>query len=157
MVYRIPISPNTDVALQLAIAYIWLTEGTYDQEYLKTHAVGFDKFADYVMGKEDGVAKTPTWASPKCGVPSRIIKALAREWAKKRTTVCHGYGGPYIRGSYSSEPARMEICPLGPTRTISLMSYCFTFSFDLFYNFPCRSEPIPGYLFNQTHSEFQKP
>jgi molybdopterin guanine dinucleotide-containing S/N-oxide reductase-like protein len=109
----IPILPNTDVALQLAIAYIWLVEGTYDKEYLKTHAVGFDKFADYVLGKEDGTAKTPTWASAKCGIPSRIIKALAREWAKKRTTVCHGYGGPYIRGPYSSEPARMEICLLG--------------------------------------------
>ena len=59
----IPILPNTDVALQLAIAYTWIIEGTYDKEYLKTHAVGFDKFADYVMGKEDGIAKTPIWAS----------------------------------------------------------------------------------------------
>ena len=109
----IPVLPNTDVALQLAIAYTWITEGTYDKEYLKTHAVGFDKFADYVLGKEDGIAKTPVWASPKCGVPSRIIKALAREWARKRTTVCHSTGGPYIRGPYSSEPARMEVCLLG--------------------------------------------
>ena len=109
----IPILPNTDVALQLAIAYVWLTEDTYDKEYIKTHAVGFDKFADYVLGKEDGVAKTPIWAAEKCGVPSRIIKALARTWATKRTTVAHGYGGPYIRGPYSSEPARMEVCLLG--------------------------------------------
>ena len=109
----IPILPNTDVALQLAIAYVWLTENTYDKEYIKTHAVGFEKFADYVLGKEDGIAKTPVWAAGKCGVPSRIIKALARAWAKKRTTVAHGYGGPYIRGPYSSEPARMEICLLG--------------------------------------------
>ena len=59
----IPILPNTDVALQLAIAYIWITEGTYDKKYVATHTVGFDKFADYVLGKEDGVAKTPTWAA----------------------------------------------------------------------------------------------
>jgi molybdopterin guanine dinucleotide-containing S/N-oxide reductase-like protein len=109
----IPVLPNTDVALQLAIAYTWLVEDTYDKEYLKTHSVGFDKFADYVLGKEDGIAKTPTWAAEKCGVPSRTIKALARLWAAKRTTVCHGYGGPYIRGPYSSEPARMEVCLLG--------------------------------------------
>ena len=50
----IPILPNTDVALQLAIAYTWIKEGTYDKEYVKTHAVGFEKFSDYVMGKEDG-------------------------------------------------------------------------------------------------------
>jgi molybdopterin guanine dinucleotide-containing S/N-oxide reductase-like protein len=109
----IPILPNTDAALQLAIAYIWITNGTYDKDYVATHVVGFDKFADYVLGKEDGIAKTPTWAAEKCGVPSRIIKALAREWAAKRTTVAHGYGGPYIRGPYSTEPARLEVCLLG--------------------------------------------
>jgi molybdopterin guanine dinucleotide-containing S/N-oxide reductase-like protein len=105
----IPILPNTDAALQLAIAYVWITEGTYDKEYVDTHSVGFDKFADYVLGKEDGVAKTPAWAAQKCGVPSRVIKTLAREWASKRTTIAHGNGGPTIRGPYSSEPGRLEI------------------------------------------------
>ena len=55
----IPILPNTDAALQLAIAYVWITEGTYDKEYVKTHSVGFDKLRDYVLGKEDGIPKTP--------------------------------------------------------------------------------------------------
>ncbi len=45
--------------------------------------MGFDKFADYVLGKEDGVAKTPKWAAEKCGVPSYTIKALAREFAEQ--------------------------------------------------------------------------
>ncbi len=108
----IPILPNTDAALQLAIAYLWITEGAYDKDYVATHTVGFDKFEAYVLGKEDGVAKTPTWAAKKTGVPSRIIKALAREWAAKRTTVAHGFGGPYIRGAYSHEPARLEVCLL---------------------------------------------
>jgi trimethylamine-N-oxide reductase (cytochrome c) len=108
----IPILPNTDAAMQLAIAFQWITQGTYDKEYVKTHTVGFDKFADYVLGKEDGTPKTPRWASEKCGVPSRIIKALAREWASRTTTVVHGLGGPYIRGPYSHEPARLEVCLL---------------------------------------------
>ena len=95
--------------MQLAIAYMWITEGTYDKDYIATHTVGFDKFKEYVLGKEDGIAKTPTWASEKCGVPSRIIKALARIWASKRTTIAHGLGGPYIRGPFSHEPARLEV------------------------------------------------
>jgi len=105
----IPIRPCTDAALQLAIAYIWIVQGTYDKEYIKTHSVGFDKFTDYVLGKEDGVPKTPAWAAEKTGVPSRVIKALAREWASKRTTIAHGNGGPGIRGPYATENARLEI------------------------------------------------
>ena len=105
----IPIYPNTDAALQLAIAHVWLTEDTYDKDYLATHTVGFEKIRDYVLGKEDGVPKTPDWASKLCGVPSRIIKALAREWATRATTIVHGVGGSYIRGPYATEPARLEI------------------------------------------------
>ncbi|MFC1869392.1 molybdopterin-dependent oxidoreductase [Thermodesulfobacteriota bacterium] len=105
----IPILPNTDAAMRLAIAYVWITEGSYDKEYVATHAFGFDKFEGYVLGKEDGVPKTPKWAEPITNVPSRIIKALAREWASRTTSIAHGMGGCAIRGSYSTEPARLEV------------------------------------------------
>ena len=107
----IPILPNTDAAMYLAITYHWFRHGTYDKEYLKTHAVGVEKYEAYVMGEEDGVPKTPEWAAPITGVPSRIIKALAEEWAGKRTTVVIGNGGPGIRGPYATEAARLQnIC-----------------------------------------------
>jgi trimethylamine-N-oxide reductase (cytochrome c) len=109
----IPILPNTDAALQLAIAYLWIVEGTYKKEYVETHVVGFDKFSDYVMGKEDGIPKTPEWASAKCGVPEWTIKALAREFARKTTSIAHYMGGGFIRGPWSHEPARLECCLLG--------------------------------------------
>jgi anaerobic selenocysteine-containing dehydrogenase len=105
----IPVLPNTDAALQLAIAYVWLTEDTYDKEHIERLSVGFERFADYVLGKDDGVAKTPKWASAKCGVPSYTIKALAREFAAKVTSIMHSFGGSMIRGPYSSEPARLEV------------------------------------------------
>ena len=104
----IPILPNTDAALQLALAYTWITEGTFHKEYVKTHTVGFDMFADYVLGQEDGVPKTPDWASQKCGVQSWTIKALAREFARQATSIAHFFGGSYIRGAFSHEPARLE-------------------------------------------------
>ena len=109
----IPILPNTDAALHLAIAYVWIVEGTYDKDYIATHSYGFDKFEDYVLGKEDGVPKTPEWASEKCGVPEWTIKALARDWANKVTSLIHGNGGPGIRGPYASEPGRLEPMLLG--------------------------------------------
>ena len=109
----IPILPNTDAAMYLAIAYQWLTEDTFDKEYVKTHVVGFDKFEAYVLGKEDGVPKTPKWASTKTGVPSRIIKALAKAWAKAPTTTVHANGGNMSRAPYCTENMRLEVCLLG--------------------------------------------
>jgi trimethylamine-N-oxide reductase (cytochrome c) len=109
----IPILPNTDAALQLAIIYMWLKEGTYDKEYVKTHTVGMDKVEAYVMGEEDGVPKTPAWAAEKCGVPEWTIKALAREFARNTTSIAHYFGGGMFRGPYSHEPARLECILLG--------------------------------------------
>jgi len=108
----IPILPNTDAALYLAIAYVWITEGTYDKDYIATHTYGFEDFKKYVLGEEDGVPKTPKWAEPITGVPARIIKALARLWASKRTSCVNNFGGAKIRGPYASEPARLEACLL---------------------------------------------
>ncbi len=110
----IPVLPNTDAALQLAVAYTWITEGTYNKEYVATHVIGFDKFEDYVLGKEDGVPKTPRWASAKCGVPPWTIKALAREIAKKTASYSHiGAGGGMIRSAYAHEAARLMVCLMG--------------------------------------------
>jgi anaerobic selenocysteine-containing dehydrogenase len=107
----IPILPNTDAACYLAICYQWFKDGTYDKEYLATHAVGVDQFEAYVMGEEDGVPKTPEWAAPITGIPARVIRSLAKEWASKPTTVVIGNGGPGIRGPYATEPARLQcIC-----------------------------------------------
>jgi len=107
----IPVLPNTDAALYLAITYHWFKNGTYDKEYLATHAVGVEKYEAYVMGEEDGVPKTPEWAELITGVSAGVIKALAEEWASKRTTVVIGNGGPGIRGPYATEPARLQcIC-----------------------------------------------
>ena len=104
---------GTDHALSFAIAYTWLTEGTYDKEYVDTHSVGFDTMKAYVLGEVDGIAKTPKWASAKCGVPPWTIKALARDWAKKAVTIGHYFAGGMARGPYSTEPARLEVVLLG--------------------------------------------
>jgi len=109
----IPVLPCQDAALFYAVAHIWITEDTYDKEYIATHSVGFDKFKAMILGQAyDGVVKTPEWASPLCGVPVHNIKALARYWAKKRVSQTQGNGGAFIRGPYSSEPARAIVACL---------------------------------------------
>jgi len=108
----IPILPNTDAALDFAIINVWLKEDLYDKEYVDTHVIGFDKMVDYVMGKEDGIEKTPAWASEITGIPEWTIKALARKWGSSRTTIGH-FCGAHIRGPYSFEPGRTEYYKLG--------------------------------------------
>ena len=109
----IPVLPNTDAALQLAIAYTWIKEDTYDKDYLETHAVGFENFKYYVLGGEDGVPKTPKWAEKICGIPAYTIKALARYWAKHAVSIAHCNGGSFIRSCFAHEPARLEVALLG--------------------------------------------
>ena len=103
--------PGTDAAMILAMMYVWIKEDTYDKDYVATHTTGFEEFKKYVLGESDGVPKTLEWAAPITGVPARVIEALAKEWASKRTTVVIGNGGPGIRGPYATEPARLQcIC-----------------------------------------------
>ncbi len=100
---------GTDHALSFAIAYTWLIEGTYDKEYVVTHTYGFEEWADYVLGKTDGVPKTCEWAEQESGVPACEIRALAREWAKRKTYLAAGglggWGGA-CRAPHGIEYAR---------------------------------------------------
>lgn len=88
--------PGTDAALCEAIAYVWLTEDTYDKEYIASHAHRFEEWADYILGKGvDKMPKTPKWAERETGVKAADIKALARRWASTKTM-----GGSGMRGGF---------------------------------------------------------
>ena len=104
----IPLKPNSDAALYFAVAHTWIVEERYDKEYVKTHTVGFEEFRHHVMGEDDGVAKTPAWAEKITGVPTHTIRALAREWAAKKTTLSVYFGGPKVRGTQSHLATRLE-------------------------------------------------
>jgi biotin/methionine sulfoxide reductase len=81
----IPIRPNTDVALMLALAHTLLTDGLHDRAFLDRCTIGFDRFARYLLGETDGVAKTPEWAEQITLVPADRTRRLAREIAEQRT------------------------------------------------------------------------
>jgi anaerobic dimethyl sulfoxide reductase subunit A len=92
----IPIKPTTDTALFVAMAYVIFTEHLHDQRFLDEYCVGFDddhmpqgvagasSFAAYLLGKSDGIPKTPEWATPITGIPADTIRRLAREYATTR-------------------------------------------------------------------------
>ena len=81
----IPIRPNTDTAMMLAMTHVLAAEGLADEAFLASHCVGWPQFRAYVLGESDGIAKTPAWAEAICGVPAERIAGLARESATLRT------------------------------------------------------------------------
>ncbi|MBS9782806.1 MAG: trimethylamine-N-oxide reductase TorA [Arcobacter sp.] len=69
--------PNTDVALMMGIAYTLIQSDRYDKKFLDEYTEGFDKFKDYLYGKEDKIVKDAAWASKICGIDEKTIKELA--------------------------------------------------------------------------------
>jgi len=90
----IPINPGTDTAVMVAMANVMIREGLYDQTFLNKYTVGFDKFKDYVTGAEDGIDKSPAWASEISGVDADVIERLAREYAVTKPAALMDCQGP---------------------------------------------------------------
>ena len=108
--------PGTDPAMALAIAHVWITEGLYDKKFVAERSVGFEAWRDYILGKEDGIAKTPEWQEAETGVPAKDVRALARQWGKKKTYLGaggwgNGHGGA-CRSATGIQWARALACLL---------------------------------------------
>lgn len=113
----IPIQPGTDTAMMSAMAYVMITEGIYDKEFVATHCLGFDEtqmpegyeneesYKDYILGTRDGTPKTPQWAEAITRVPAAKITQIAREYALIKPAVLYqGYG--MQRRAYGEQPVR---------------------------------------------------
>ncbi len=83
----LPIRPSTDVAMMLALCHTLLSEGRHDQDFLDRYTHGFDRFAAYLSGQEDGVVKSADWASEICEIPADTIRSLARRMSERRTMI----------------------------------------------------------------------
>ena len=83
----IPIRPNTDTAMLLALTHTLVSEGLHDREFLEKFCVGFERVLPYLMGESDGQPKNAEWAAAITGVPADTIRALARRMAATRTMV----------------------------------------------------------------------
>lgn len=106
---HISITPNTDVAFMLGIIHTMLTSGKYDKEFIETYTEGFDKFADYVLGKTDKTPKTAKWASKISGVSEKKIKDLAKLFFQNRTMLMAGWN---IQRQHHGEQAHWMIATL---------------------------------------------
>jgi biotin/methionine sulfoxide reductase len=83
----VPIRPNTDTALMLAMMHVLLTEELYDKDFVARHCTGFEAFRCYLLGLDDGIAKSADWAADITGVSADTIRDLARSAAAARSMI----------------------------------------------------------------------
>jgi len=90
----IPIRPGTDGALALGVAHAIIERNLHNQAFLDEWTVGFDQYKDYLMGKVDGIEKSPEWAEEITGVPAAHIRKLAFELGTTKPAVVDVWSGP---------------------------------------------------------------
>lgn len=83
----VPIRPNTDTAAMLALACEIVRNGTHDVDFLQRYCIGFERWADYLLGREDGVPKDAAWAAPITGIPAVKLRQLAVDLVSNRSIV----------------------------------------------------------------------
>lgn len=89
--------PGTDVAVMLGLAYVLATEGLADRAFLDTYCTGYERFERYLLGRDDGIAKSPQWAAQISGIDARELTALARRMVSGRTMVTVSWSLQRIR------------------------------------------------------------
>jgi len=90
------IEPGTDLALALAMMYVIVEEGLWNQEFVNewTNDPNLKELKKHLNGcNRDGIVYSPEWAESITGISKKIITDLAREYAKtKRACMLTGHG-----------------------------------------------------------------
>ncbi|MUK69256.1 molybdopterin-dependent oxidoreductase [Aliivibrio fischeri] len=87
----VKIVPNTDTALFLAMAQHVYVNDLHDTAYLARYTVGADKYINHLMGKNDGIVKSPEWAAKITGIPAEDIQKMAIRFATSKTQFAAGW------------------------------------------------------------------
>jgi anaerobic selenocysteine-containing dehydrogenase len=82
----IPIYPGTDSAMMMAVLHTLITEDLIDRAFIEEYSHGFDMLESYILGGVDGEPKTASWAEGICGVPSAVIRELAKRYGVTHPT-----------------------------------------------------------------------
>ncbi|MBX2824736.1 MAG: molybdopterin-dependent oxidoreductase, partial [Gammaproteobacteria bacterium] len=81
------IKPGTDTALMLGLAFYIDQNELVDKHFIEHNTVGYDVFRSYLLGKTDGVPKTPEWATELCGIDASVIRELAQTLVNTRSLI----------------------------------------------------------------------
>ncbi|MBY5637560.1 molybdopterin-dependent oxidoreductase [Rhizobium leguminosarum] len=146
----LPVTPGTDVALMLAIAFVLVSERRHNREFLDHYTTGYPRFEAYLLGREDGLEKSPQWAASICGIAVDTIVDLARRMANARTliTVSHSLQ----RADYGEQPVWMGIVLAAMLGQIGLDGGGFSYSLGALGNIGKGQLAVPLPTLAQFHN-----
>ncbi len=135
----LPIRPNTDAAMMAGMAHYIFSNNLQDQEFIDKFTMGMDagtmpdwakqspngqeNFKDYILGKTDGVPKTPQWASEICGIKAEDIIKLAKMYATTKPAALKACWAPG-RAAYGEQYNRMAAALQAMTGNIGVLGGC---------------------------------
>lgn len=135
--------PNTDVALMLGIAHTMYVNNKYSKDFMENYTSGFDKFLDYLLGKNDKTPKNAKWASKITKISEKTIKDLSDSFFDNRTLLLSGWG--MQRAHHGEQPHWMLVtlaCMMGQ---IGLPGGGFGLSYHYSNGgVPTTKSPVPG-------------
>ena len=120
--------PNTDVAIMLGLAHTLLSENLHNPEFLGKYCTGFDVFANYLTGNQDGIEKNAEWAANISGIQADVIRNLAHRMAKKRTMISVSWS--LTRQHHGEQPFWMAITLAAMLGQIGLPGGGFGFGYS---------------------------
>ncbi|WP_186766250.1 molybdopterin-dependent oxidoreductase [Phaeobacter marinintestinus] len=150
----LPVTPASDTALMLALAYVLETEGLTDHAFLNRYTTGFDRFRPYLMGDADGQPKSPDWASPLCGVPAEEITALARRMASTRTLITVSWS--IQRAEHGEQPYWMSAVLAAMLGQIGLPGGGVGYGYGAIGGVGKPMKPLGGVTFDQGRNPVKK-
>ncbi len=135
------ITPNTDTALMLGLAHVLAVEDLYDRDFIARYTTGWAQFSAYLLGESDGVAKTPEWAAPICGIPAEAIRTLARRLPGKRSliTVAHSLQ----RAEHGEQPVWMAAVLAAMLGQIGLPGGGYNYALGALSHYGKRANTVP--------------
>ncbi|MBS40871.1 MAG: Asp-tRNA(Asn)/Glu-tRNA(Gln) amidotransferase GatCAB subunit C [Rhodospirillales bacterium] len=98
----LPIRPNTDTALMLALTHTLISENLHDKEFLENYCEGADRVIPYIMGETDGQPKDASWAASITEIDPQDIRSLALQMAASRTMLSATWS--LQRGDHGEQP-----------------------------------------------------
>jgi len=146
----VALRPSTDAAMMLGLAYVLLEEGLHDRAFLNRYTVGFDRFADYLTGKVDGIPKTADWAAAICEVPAARLRALARDMAGSTTMIGISYS--LTRQDHGEQPYWVAITLAAMLGQIGLPGGGIGFGYSAMNNNGLERRYLPYAAFPQGHN-----